>query len=294
MKSVRPILPASSRKATTAERERPKADGDLVSWMAGTQLLARAVSLLLYLREREEAVTVGELAGALNVPVNTVYRLVRTLEMGGLVDRSHRPYVSLGLRLMDLGMAKQRQVARELAPIAMPALESLMAATGETSLLVMLTGARAICILAVESSRTIRLSYQPGQVFPLYAGASGKVMLPWLSAQLMETAIAQGDGQVLASGRRLTAPDLRSEMRSIRAAGYCLTHGDLDTGASAVAAPVFARNGQIFAAVSVAGHETGFTPDRLPALIENVLAAAAATSRGVSIPRPAGTAEERQ
>jgi DNA-binding IclR family transcriptional regulator len=280
-------------KATAPLQHHPKADGDLVSWMAGTQLLARAVSLLLYLRERDEAVTVGELARALNVPVNTVYRLVRTLEMGGLVDRSQRPYVSLGLRLMDLGMAKQRQVARELAPVALPALETLTAATGETSLLVMPTGARAICILAVESSRTIRLSYQPGRVFPLYAGASGKVMLPWLSAQLMETAIAQGDSQVLASGRRLTAAGLRAEARSISAAGYCVTHGDLDTGASAVAAPVFARNGQIFAAVSVAGHETGFTPDRLPGLIESVLAAAATTSRGISTARSTAIAEDR-
>jgi DNA-binding IclR family transcriptional regulator len=280
-------------KAVAALRERPKADGDLVSWMAGTQLLARAVSLLLYLRERDEAVTVGELAGALNVPANTVYRLVRTLELGGLVDRSQRPYVSLGLRLMDLGMAKQRQVARELAPVALPALESLTAATGETSLLVMPTGARAICILAVESSRTIRLSYQPGRVFPLFAGASGKVMLPWLSAQLFETAIAQGDGHLLATGRRLTAADLRAEVKSIRAAGYCVTHGDLDAGASAVAAPVFARNGQIFAAVSIAGHEAGFTADRLPELIESVLAAAAATSRGVAVPRVAPTAEDR-
>jgi DNA-binding IclR family transcriptional regulator len=281
-------------KAIAPLQERPKADGDLVSWMAGTQLLARAVSLLLYLRERDEAVTVGELAGALKVPVNSVYRLVRTLEMGGMVDRSQRPYVSLGLRLMDLGMAKQRQVSRELAPVALPALETLTATTGETSLLVMPTGARAICILTVESSRTIRLSYQPGRVFPLYAGASGKVMLPWLSAQLMETAIAQGDGEVLASGRRLTAAGLRTEARSIRGAGYCVTHGDLDTGASAVAAPVFARNGQIFAAVSVAGHETGFTADRLPGLIENVLAAAAATSRGISTARPSFAAEDRQ
>jgi DNA-binding IclR family transcriptional regulator len=280
-------------KATAALRERPKADGDLVSWMAGTQLLARAVSLLLYLREREEAVTVGELAGALKVSVNTVYRLVRTLEMGGLVDRSQRPYVSLGLRLMDLGLAKQRQVARELAPVALPALEALTTATGETSLLVMPTGARAICILTYESSRAIRLSYQPGRVFPLYAGASGKVMLPWLSTQLVDTAIAQGAGQVLASGRRLTAVDLRAEVRSIRAAGYCVTHGDLDAGASAVAAPVFARNGQIFAAVSVAGHETGFTANRLPGLVQSVLAAAAATSRGVSLPRPTGAGEDR-
>src|SRR4030088_714849 len=225
--------------APAMPRQRPQADGDLVSWMAGTQLLARAVSVLLYLREREEPVTVGELAGALEVPINTVYRIVRTLEMGGLVDRSNRPYVSLGLRLMDLGQAKQRQVSRELAPIAMPILEGLTSATGETSLLVMPTGARAICILAVEPSRAIRLSYQPGRVFPLYAGASGKVLLPWLSPQLLETAIAQAEGQMLGHGRRLVAGGLRAEIAAIRAHGHRGTHAEPDPRARAGAAPGF-------------------------------------------------------
>jgi DNA-binding IclR family transcriptional regulator len=275
-------------KAEAARADRPEANGDLVSWMAGTQLLARSVSLLLYIRECEAPVTVGELARALNVPINTVYRLVRTLEMGGLVDRSFRPYVSLGLRLMDLGQAKQREVARELGPVAMPVLESLSAATGETSLLVMPTGARAICILAVEPSSAIRLSFQPGRVFPLYAGASGKAMLPWLSAPLIESAIAQGDGQALASGRKLTAAALRDEVRAIHTDGYCITHGELDPGASAVGAPVFIRSKQIFAAVSVAGPTSGFSPQRLPGLIEQVLAAGVTIGRGITAPRATG------
>src|SRR6266566_3930744 len=131
-------------KARADVRDRPEADGDLVTWAAGTQLLARAVSLILYLRERDEPVTVSEIAGALQIPLNSAYRLVRTLELGGLADRSHRPYVSLGLRFMDLGLAKQRQVTRELAPVAQPVLESLTADTGETSLLLMPTGARPI------------------------------------------------------------------------------------------------------------------------------------------------------
>ena len=269
-------------KASVAAEERPRADGDLVTWMAGTQLLARAVSLILYLRERDEAVTVGELAGALKVPVNTAYRLVRTLELGGLIDRSQRPYVSLGLRFMDLGQAKQRQVTRELAPVASPVLESLTADTGETSLLLMPTGARAICLLAVEPKRAIRLSYQPGLVLPLYAGASGKVMLPWLSSQLLDTAVAQAEGQVLADGRRLLASVLKAELKSIRARGYCVTHDELDAGASAVAAPVFARGGQILASVSIAGPSPAFTDDRLPILIDRVVAAAAETGRGLA------------
>ena len=268
--------------APVVHRERPQAGGDLVSWMAGTQLLARAVSVLLYLREREELVTVGELAEALGVPANTVYRIVRTLELGGLVDRSHKPYVSLGLRMMDLGQAKQRLLARELAPFAMPVLEALTAATNETSLLIMPTGARAICIFAVEPSRAIRLSYEPGRVFPLYAGASGKILLPWLSAQLLDSALAQGDGHLLPNGRRLTAARLRRDVAAMKAAGYCVSHAEVDAGASAVAAPVFGRGGQIFAAVSVAGPEVGFNEDRLPELIERVLAAAADIGRHVA------------
>lgn len=276
-----------------ATRERPAADGDLVTWMAGTQLLARAVSLILYLRERDEPVTVGELATALNVPVNTVYRLVRTLELGGLVDRSHRPYVSLGLRLMDLGQAKQREVTRELAPVAQPVLDALTANTGETSLLLMPTGARAICILAAEPSRAIRLSYQPGRVLPLYAGASGKVMLPWLSAQLVETAVAQGVGHVLAGGRRLSASSLKAELKSIRAAGHCVTHDELDAGASAIAAPVFIRRGQIFASVSVAGPTPAFAAERLPGLIDQVVSASRKIGRGLAQLWAATAAVER-
>ena len=269
-------------KAPLATARRPEADGDLVTWAAGTQLLARATSLILYLRERDEPVTAGELASALEIPLNTVYRLLRTLELGGLVDRSRRPYVSLGLRLMDLGLAKQRQVTRELAPVALPVLESLTESTGETSLLLMPTGARAICILAAEPSRAIRLSYQPGRVLPLYAGASGKVMLPWVSAQLLETALAQGDGQMLGGGRRLTAGALKAELRTIKANGWCVTHDELDAGASAVAAPVFTRGGQIFASVSVAGPSKAFDEAQLPALIGKVMAAAAEIGAGIS------------
>jgi DNA-binding IclR family transcriptional regulator len=189
----------------------------------------------------------------------------------------------LGLRLMDLGQAKQRELSRELAPFAMPILESLTADTDETSLLIMPTGARAICIFAVEPSRPIRLSYQPGRVFPLYAGASGKILLPWLSPQLLDTALAQADGQVLPGGRRLTAAGLRRDIESMKACGYCVSHGEVDAGASAVAAPVFGRGGQLFAGVSVAGPETGFSTERLPALIERVLAAAAEISRHLSV-----------
>ncbi|HEX2647278.1 MAG TPA: IclR family transcriptional regulator C-terminal domain-containing protein, partial [Candidatus Dormibacteraeota bacterium] len=78
---------------------------------------------------------------------------------------------------------------------------------------------------------------------------------------------------------------LRREISAIRTAGWCISHSEVDAGASAVGAPVFGRNGQIFAAVSVAGPEAGFSEDRLPNLIARVKAAAADVARHV-VARP--------
>src|SRR6266699_5263519 len=127
----------------------------------------------------------------------------------------------------------------------------------------------------------------------LLSGASGKVMLPWVSSQLLETVLAQGEGQLLAGGRTLTASALKADRKAIRASGHCVTHDELDAGASAVAAPVFSRSGQIFASLSVAGPTGGFTDKRLPALIDRVMSAAGDIARGLSQSWSGSTAQER-
>ncbi len=256
--------------------------------VAGTQLLSRALTLLLCLRDHDEPMTVSQIADALQLPSATVYRLIQTLELAGFVDRSSRPYVSLGLRFIDLGQAALQRIVGQVGPVVQPMLERLTADTGQTSLLVMPTGARATCVLSVESPRPIRLSYEPGRVLPLFAGASSKVLLPWLSTRIVDAVFAQAAGATLADGTRLSARRLQSDIEAIRGHGYCVSHGERDVDAGAVAAPVLLRGNQIFAGVSVAGPRATFDAPTVAQFVDRVRIAAGEIAVAVTTSRAAG------
>jgi IclR family KDG regulon transcriptional repressor len=241
--------------------------------IVGAQLLVRALKLLLYLRERDEPVTAADLGRRLDIPASNVYRLVQTLELSGLVERSGRGRITLGLRFLDLGRALERRIDREVQPAALEVMQQLTADTGETSLLTMPTGLNAICVLSVESPRPIRLSFALGRVLPLYAGASGKILLPWLSPRLVDHLLRDRRAWRLADGRTRTPAALRKEIEEIRADGHLVTCGEVDAEATAVAAPILA-GGRLAAGLSVAGPSARFDDGRLPALIDRVCGAA--------------------
>ncbi len=217
--------------------------------------------------------TAADLGRRLDIPPSNVYRLVQTLELSGLVERSGRGKIALGLRFLDLGRALERRIEREIGPSALDVMQELTRETDETSLLTMPTGLNAICVLSVESSRPIRLSFAFGRVLPLYAGASGKILLPWLSPRLVEHLMRDNRSWRLANGQTLTPAALRGQIEEIRAAGHLITRGEVDAEAAAVAAPVLA-GGKLGGGLSVAGPSARFDEARLPELIDQVCAAA--------------------
>ena len=249
--------------------------------VVGTQLLVRALRLLFYLRARDAPVPMSELVDALDLPTSNVYRLVQTLTLFGLVERVGRGRVDLGLRLVDLGHGVERRLARDVEPDALPVMRSLMRATGETTILTMPAGLRAMCVATVESPRSIRLSFHTGRVLPLHAGASGKVLLPWLPERVVALLLerARGDGLRLAGGGTRSADDVRREITAIRSRRLCVSHGEVDPDASAVAAPILVGGGRLFGGLSVAGPSTRFDDRRLPRLVEHVAEAAAQIAR---------------
>jgi DNA-binding IclR family transcriptional regulator len=265
----------------TTLRHEQQLDGILVEppfpEVVGAQLLVRALKLLFHLREREEPVTVAELASTLRIAPSNVYRLVQTLELSGLVERAGGG-VRLGLRFLDLSRAVDRRLQDELVPAASPVMRALTQETDETSLLTMPTGLHAIAVLSVESTKPVRLSFATGRLFPLYAAASGKVLLPFVSARLREHVLAEREGWQLASGARLSVAELREQIDRIRDDGYCVTFGEVDADAAGVAAPILTENGRLLGGLSLAGPASRFV-DRLDALVDQVRAAAAEIGR---------------
>ena len=198
---------------------------------------ARGLRLLLTIADRGE-VRADQLGGALDMPVSTVYRYLRTLAEFGFVERRGGGY-RLGPRLLigDLANVSSERLMRHAGPV----LQRLAAETGETAIVVRRIGLSSVCLHQVESEAPLRVTLDPGAPTPLYAGAPGRVLLAFAPAQVLEAVLAED--LVRLTRRTPTEAELRASLGDIVLTGMATSEGELIDGSVALAAPVFSEDG---------------------------------------------------
>ncbi len=172
----------------------------LVLTREGSLTLDRGLALLQAVADAGgEAATISELAAAIGASRAAVYRLLVPLSERGLVWRDGNK-VRLGVGLLRLA----GQVLPQLREAARPILRELAEKVGATAHLSVAQGDQAQAVAVVEPTWTsFHVAYRVGTRHPLSAGAAGKAM----------TLRPGGEGWVTSSG-------------------------ELEAGASGVAAPV--------------------------------------------------------
>ncbi|MEV8606489.1 helix-turn-helix domain-containing protein [Amycolatopsis sp. NPDC051373] len=166
----------------------------------GSLTLDRGLALLQAVADAgEEAATISELAVTIGASRAAVYRLLVPLSERGLIWRDGTK-VRLGVGLLRLA----GQVLPQLREAARPVLRELAEKVGATAHLTVAQGDQAQAVAVVEPSWTsYHVAYRVGSRHPLSAGAAGRAM----------SLRPGGDGWVASTG-------------------------ELEAGASGVAAPV--------------------------------------------------------
>jgi DNA-binding IclR family transcriptional regulator len=166
----------------------------------GSLTLDRGLALLQAVADAgDEAATITELAVTIGASRAAVYRLLVPLSERGLVWRDGTK-VRLGVGLLRLA----GQVLPQLRDAAYPVLRELAEKVGATAHLSVAQGNQAQAVAVVEPSSTnYHVAYRVGSRHPLTAGAAGKAMAMRTSEQ-----------------------------------GWATSSGELQDGASGIAAPV--------------------------------------------------------
>lgn len=166
-----------------------------------SQTLDRGLRLLEVLSGSSGGLTVAEASAVLGVNRTIVYRLLATLEQHGLVRRVAGGRFSVGFGVLTLAGSVQPS----LRQVAQPVLRALAEDLGATAHLTIADGVEALAVAVVEPTRTdYHVAYRVGSRHALERGAAGRAIL-----------------------------GARSGSRS-----FVATAGELQTGASGVAAPV--------------------------------------------------------
>ncbi len=197
----------------------------------GCEGARRVLALMLAFSADKNTLTARDLAAATGIALPSVYRYITLLRETGLLAGDERGSYRLSARL--IGLARAAEAAESIIDIADPVMRDLAAETGETVILVRLIGRSAVCVHRVQSAQRLRISFEPGQPLPLDRGASSRVLLSGLPAELRREYLAP-----LAERDPEAAARLEAKAALTAKQGYAVSEEEFEKGVWAVSAPV--------------------------------------------------------
>jgi IclR family transcriptional regulator, pca regulon regulatory protein len=229
-----------------------------------SQSLARGLAILESFTAEQSVRGLVEISDEVGIGRSTTHRYIVTLQALGYVEQDAGRKYRLGLRVTDLGMSALN--ANDLREHAHPILQELRDRTRLTASLAVREDADILYLDRVPSRRGgVDAAVGVGSRRPAYCTALGKVLL----AHAPDTDLAR----VLSEMRlRRIAPNtitakraLRAELERVREEGFASEDRESTSETVAVAVPVYARPGEVIAAIALDASASSPSADRLAA-----------------------------
>ena len=233
----------------------------------------RAIDILEMFDVRNQELSALEISKQLSIPLSTTYKYLDTLLKKGFVskDPGAKKY-SLGLSIFKMGIVAAAKIS--YVDITSPHMSTLAKKCGETVILTIISGWEALCVEEIESTRLVKLSIKQWATLPLYAGASSKILLAYQDDAFVD-ALIENTGLKRLNKNTITDPvKLKNELSSIRDKGFAMSISEVDSGAGAIAAPIFNHKKKLVAGISIAGPEERLFNEDNRHLIDMVKASA--------------------
>lgn len=213
------------------------------------QSVDRAVALLKSVADSTTPPTVLELAQACRINRSTAWRLLRTLEYHGLVDRdaiTQRYTVGYGAISIASAVTDDALVRR-----VRPLLEDLAIRTGESVTLAMAKRFNLIYVEQVDPPNLMMPSWL-GKPLPLHATSGGKVFLAWLPPEERDGILPKELARY--TDRTITDRDeLDRELEEVRRTGFAVCEREYEEFSSGASAAVLSPRQYPIAVVNVWG-----------------------------------------
>jgi DNA-binding IclR family transcriptional regulator len=214
-------------------------------------VLSKAMAILEHLSVEGE-LTPARIAELIDEPRSTVYRLCSSLQALGYIEAgTQRGTYRLSLKLFELGGTVIGRYDERAS--ALPVMQRLHDATGETVFLCVRRGLEAVCIERIDGARVMLLELRLGGSLPLHLGAAPRCLLAFEP----ESAWREYLDAATLERRTPRSPASRTailgELRATRKRGYAISDQDVTPGIVSLGAPIFDHRGLVTASLSIGG-----------------------------------------
>ncbi len=227
--------------------------------------LKKGLEILELLATSEQALTMSDISGALGRSVGEIFRMLQVLEEHRYIARDDDGY-RLTNRLFALGMG--RPPVRDLTVTALPVMQELARATGQSCHLAVASGAEMVVIAGVEAPGLSGFAVRVGYRRPLHRSNSGRVLLAFQPAAVRAAMLTE----VRETGGDLD-PVLDKQLDALVTEGDAVTPSPMLEGITDLSAPIL-EHGAARAALTVpfvAGRAARVSLDETRALLRDAV-----------------------
>ncbi len=241
--------------------------------------LDRAVAVLRLLAERP-GLSLTAAAEAAGLPPSSTHRILTTLQHHGLVEFEEPGQTwHIGAEAFRIGSTFLAR--RKVAERARPALQALVAATGETANLALPEPDTVLFVAQVETHAPIRAFFRPGTRSPYHASGAGKALLAALDDEALKRRFAALPLERFTDRTLADRTALLRDLIKTRARGFAIDDEERFEGMRCVAAAIRDETGAPVAALSISGPTVRLTKARVLALGPDVARAAEDVTRAI-------------
>ncbi len=214
------------------------------------KVLSRACTVLAAFGDAAPRMSLDELQRAVGVPKPTLFRIVRTLELEGLLVR-HEDRYSLGSQVLTLAHHFLRQTS--LPRLAEAPFRALARDLGLSVSLALLDDLEVVYLAVENPAHDLGLQGDIGRRHPAHATAVGKVLLAYLDPGVLAERLHAGPLARLTPATRTNPDELLVHLAAVRAQGYAIDDQERGIGIRCVAVPIRGATGSVIASMSCAG-----------------------------------------
>ncbi|MCO5089460.1 IclR family transcriptional regulator [Bosea sp. (in: a-proteobacteria)] len=225
--------------------------------------ISRSLAILKCLVDEKIGVRIQTLSSKTGLNISTAHRILQTLTAERMVayDPDTRCY-SVGTEFVRLaaGALGEGSLVSRIGEIAKVAALEL----GETCAFYKYEPDTQSMMVTVvrHGPNPLGYGYNVGEQAPIYAGASGKAILAYLPADVIETVLA-GPLVPLTEATIVDPAKLRQELDNIRRAGYAISRAERAPHGTGLAVPVITKADKVVGSLGLTIPFFRFREDRM-------------------------------
>lgn len=237
--------------------------------------LDRGLSVLEYVMEASQPVSMKDISRSLAIPAASAFRLTRNLVQRGYIEEisTSQQFFLPGNKLFKL--VQFYQLNHSLHSVARLPLRTLAERTGQTAQLALLKGSSVIYIEQAIPKEPVSIIAALHSFVPINVSAAGKILCGQFEGEALKKILTRENLKKKTKNTITTAQALVDDISVSRARGYATDLEEFARGIGCMASAIWDSQNNCIGAIGVTGHiEEYQTKESFDHIVKSVLAVA--------------------